>query len=96
MKEQEIVRDIDMQMDRAIFDLNASVEATSLYILACALMDEGLDPTLADIRLKWSGTDESLIRAIGELAGYGVLEATLPLGDASTISINPREKWRGR
>ena len=28
-------------MDRAIFDLDASVEATSLYIILCSLMDAG-------------------------------------------------------
>ncbi len=56
-----------MNMDRAIFDLKVSVEATSLYILLCALMDGGQAPTLENARQKWTGTEESLLAAAQEL-----------------------------
>jgi multisubunit Na+/H+ antiporter MnhC subunit len=56
-----------MNMDRAIFDLKISVEAASLYIVLCALMDAGQPPTLENARLKWTGTDESLLTAAQEL-----------------------------
>ena len=47
-----------MEMDRAIFELNAGVEATSLYILICALMDEGKAVTLENVRRQWTGSDD--------------------------------------
>ena len=39
-----------MHMDRAIFDMNLSVAATSLYILLCSLQDEEREPTLNTAR----------------------------------------------
>ncbi len=45
-----------MHMDRAIFNLEASVEATSLYILLCALLDQGEPLTLdrAHRAMEWN------------------------------------------
>src|SRR5208283_2703862 len=62
-----------MNMDRAIFDLKVSVEAASLYILLCALMDGGQAPTLENALQKWTGTEESLLTAAQELIGRCVI-----------------------
>lgn len=82
-----------VQMDRAIFNLNASVEATSLYILLCAVEDQGAPLTLKEARTKWNGTAESLMAAAEELIRRGVMEAAAHLTDEAPLLINSKEKW---
>ena len=62
-----------MHMDRSIFNLEASVEATSLYILLCALADEKEPLTLERASLQWNGTGKDLLEAAAELLQRGVL-----------------------
>ena len=76
-----------MNMDRGIFDLNASVEATSLYILLCALMDGGQSPTIEEALEKWPGTEETLLAAAEELIRRCVLEV---LGQRSDFKSQGR------
>lgn len=83
-----------MHMDRAVFELKASVEATSLYILLCALQDQGEAPTLGLARTKWNGDEESLKKAAEELMQLGVLGKMVPVGEDKPVVINPSEKWR--
>jgi hypothetical protein len=82
-----------MNMDRLIFELNASVDATSLYILLCALAEGGDSPTLNDAKQRWNGTPEGLTRAAEELMKRGVLEQMHPLDPDQPIKINPAGKW---
>jgi len=82
-----------MHMDRAIFELNVSVEATSLYILICALLDQGESPSLGRARVNWSGSDEELLNAAEELVRRGVIQAGQALGDEELLRINPSNKW---
>ena len=82
-----------MNMDRAIFELDASVEATSLYIILCALMDQGVAPTLDQARPKWSGAEESLVAAAEELVRRGVLHAGLPIRPDAHLHPTTRDQW---
>jgi len=82
-----------MNMDRAIFDLNASVEATSLYILLCALMDGGMPPTIQDALEKWTGTEETLMAAAEELARRCVLDIRLPIPKGKHLHPTTRDRW---
>ncbi len=82
-----------MNMDRAIFELNTSVEATSLYILLCALMDMGRPPTLEEALPRWSGTEETLTSAAEELIRRCVLCASLPVPREMHLHPNTRDKW---
>ena len=81
-------------MDRAIFDLNLGVEATSLYILACAIIDQGETATLERIRLQWNASEQDLFHAIEVLIDRGVLAAESPVHERESLHINPKEKWR--
>jgi len=83
-----------MHMDRAIFDLRISVEATSAYILICSLMDEGHFPSLTQMRSLWNGNDDSLQAALGELMERQVLVARGELFEDSPVSVNPADKWK--
>jgi hypothetical protein len=80
-------------MDRAIFNLKTSVEATSLYILLCALMDQGETLTLDRARVQWSGTNEELVRAAEELAERGVLVTGIPLALDQPLELNSPAQW---
>ena len=78
-----------MHMDRAIFDLNTSVGATSLYILICALLDQGEQGiTLDRVSVQWNGSREELHAAAEELVRRGVLT-----GGDGHFHVNSKEKW---
>lgn len=82
-----------MQMDRAIFDLNLNVEATSLYILTCALLDQGEAPTLERIRLQWNGNEQDLSTAVHELLEHNVVTASQPIRQDEPLKVNPSNQW---
>lgn len=82
-----------MQMNRAIFDLNLSVEATSLYILTCALLDQGESPTLNRIRLQWNGSEQGLLAAVEELLKHNVVTASQPIRQEEPLQVNPKSRW---
>jgi hypothetical protein len=82
-----------MNMDRDIFNLKASTEATSLYILICALKDLGQSPTLPEIRAKWNGDEDSLRSALNELMRRGVLAATHSFSEDEPFAVQSRAAW---
>ena len=82
-----------MNMDRAIFDLKISVEATSLYILLCALMDGGQAPTLKNALLKWTGSEESLMAAARELIARCIITGADPIPEQMHLHPTTRDKW---
>lgn len=83
-----------MTMDRAIFDLQLSVDSTSLYILACAVLDQGETPTLNRMRLQWNGSGEGLRKAAEDLIERGILVVNPPLTDSKPLQVNPKGKWQ--
>ena len=82
-----------MNMDRAIFDVKMSVEAISLYILLCALMDGEQPPTLENALPKWSGTEESLLAAAEELIGRCIINGVIPIPRDMHLHPNTRDRW---
>ena len=83
-----------MNMDRGIFNLEASVEATSLYILLCALADQGEPLTLDRAAVQWNGTKEDLLKAANELIRRRVLTGNQPLTQDKLLQLNPADQWR--
>ncbi len=65
-----------MIMEREIFNLQLSVEATSAYILMCSLQEKGKILTDETIAPYWQGTDEQFDKAIKELLDFKVIEKT--------------------
>lgn len=82
-----------MTMDRAIFDLHLDVDSTSLYILACALQDQGVTPTLESMTRQWNGAQENLQKAAEDLIRRGILAVEPPLTADKPLRINPRQEW---
>jgi hypothetical protein len=81
-------------MDREIFHLEISTEATSLYILICSLLDEGVTPTLNRIRSRWNGSEAELSRAIDDLIHNRVLEGPTSAINEAFFKLNPKDLWR--
>ncbi len=77
-------------MDQRIFELELSVEATSLYLLMVPLSDSGavLDrPTMLRF---WNSAPQELDRALAELEGRGVIS-----GDQrGRWHIRPAGSWQ--
>ncbi|HEC31775.1 MAG TPA: hypothetical protein ENI41_04710 [Deltaproteobacteria bacterium] len=63
-----------MIMEREIFNLQLSVEATSAYILMCSLQEKGKILTDETISPYWQGTDEQLKTAIVELKERNIIQ----------------------
>ena len=61
-------------MDQRIFELNLSVEATSLYLLAVSLADGGAPLDRKNIFRFWNGTDSQFEGAWAELLQRQVAE----------------------
>jgi hypothetical protein len=83
-----------MHMDRNIFNLRVSVEATSVYILICSLLDQGQSPTLQQIRSLWNGTEDSLRRALLELMERQVLSSARDLPEDYPLAVYPGNQWK--
>jgi hypothetical protein len=81
-------------MDRAIFDMNLGVEATSLYILACAIIDQGEIATLERIRGQWNASEDDLLNGLKTLIRHNVISAESSVQENGALHINPKGKWR--
>ena len=82
-----------MLMEREIFNLQLSIEATSAYILMCSLQEKGKILTIKTISPYWQGTDEELKAAISELKEYNVIEET-NYSDSSRYLIKRQSNWQ--
>ena len=81
-------------MDRNIFNLKLSVEATSAYILVASSMEENVRPSLKVIKRRWVKSDRELDEALGELMQRNVLQLK-PAPDGEAIYYpNPASLWR--
>jgi len=82
-------------MDQKIFDLNLSMEATSLYLLACGLMDADKRLSLANMKEYWNSTPEKLDEAIDELHRRKILELRVSDGKGQTIyRVTDSDSWQ--
>ncbi len=82
-----------MKMDPMIFEFNAGVYATSLYLLICSLLDERQKPTLNRVLPAWNSTEDHLVEAVKELSGFRVLKPMKSLDYDRELLLNPREDW---
>ena len=76
-------------MDQRIFELNLSVEATSLYLLAVSLSDGGALLDRENISRFWNGTEAQFELAWAELLRRRVTEQT----SEGVLSIRPFGEW---
>ena len=83
-----------MVMDRKIFTLNLSVEATSAYILMCTLAESGAPITIESAGTFWNDTPEALVSALAELDRHGIIFEALDANQMRQYYLNPSDLWK--
>ena len=83
-----------MVMDRKIFSLNLSVEATSAYILMCTLAESGAPITIESAGTFWNDTPEALVSALEELDRHGIIFEALDANQMRQYHLNPSDRWK--
>jgi len=81
-------------MDRKIFDLNLSVEATSAYILICNLADSGTPITIESAETFWNDKPEALIGALEELRHHHIIFEAQDAKQVRQYYLNPSDLWK--
>lgn len=82
-------------MDRQIFNLNLSVTATSAYILAASLLNQGQTTNYANLRDRWTVSEAELKAALAELVDRKVLIVMAGADEDDTLySPQPASLWR--
>ena len=81
-------------MDRKIFDLNLSVEATSAYILICNLADSGTPITIESAETFWNDKPEALVSALKELNHHGIIFEAQDANQMRQYYLNPSDRWK--
>ena len=82
-----------MLMDRKIFAMNLSLEATSAYILICTLAESGAPITIESAGSLWNDSPEALTRAIEELNHRRVIYEELDAKQRRQYLLNPSDLW---
>ena len=83
-----------MLMDRTIFTMDLSVEATSAYILICSFVEGGAPATVESLGPFWNGPRQELPSALTELRSRGIIEEILDERLVRRYLPNPAEFWR--
>ena len=76
-------------MNQKIFGLGLAVETVSLYLLCCALADQGTAITRENLQKVWNDSPQRLSHGLSELAARRILE---PAG--SGFDLNPPDRWQ--
>ncbi len=76
-------------MDRRIFEMGLSVEATSLYLLMESLSDSGVSLNRASVLPYWNATEQELDEAFDELLRRNVVS----VGVNGTWMTRPSSEW---
>ena len=81
-------------MDRAIFKLGLEVEATSAYILVATLVEQSIRPSIDEIKLRWTTSEEDLEKALTILLEKRILTVSKGPDDLDIYTPNPASLWR--
>jgi hypothetical protein len=82
-------------MDRKIFALELTVEATSAYILICSLAEGGAPVTVESLGAFWNAPQEALPPALEELKSRGIIHELFDERLMRRYLPNPPEFWAG-
>ena len=81
--------------DQNIFNLGLEVEAVSLYLLCCGLMDAGQHLSLSSITPTWNLDRPALLSNLEVLIGHSILSADGPVAEEGTrFKLRPGSAWR--
>ncbi|MFO7497507.1 MAG: hypothetical protein R6X05_17925 [Desulfobacterales bacterium] len=77
-------------MNQKIFALGLPVETVSLYLLCCALADQGTVISEANLQKVWTDSPQRLTRSLAELTARKIIEALA----ADAFRVNPPDRWQ--
>lgn len=77
-------------MSQKIFALGLPVETVSLYLLCCALADQGTVISNANLQKVWTDAPQRLTQSLAELTARKIVEPT----DAHAFRVNPPDFWQ--
>ncbi len=80
-------------MDRNIFKLELTVEATSAYIVVASLLDDNVRPSMDLIRARWTTSDQELDDALDELVSRNVVRRQETPDGQPLYYPNPSSVW---
>ena len=81
-------------MDRRIFDLDLSVEATSAYIVVTSLLEQNQRPSLEAIRTRWTKSDSELNQVLNGLVDRRILRLATGSDGRNLYYPNPASLWK--
>ena len=81
-------------MDRKIFKLNLSMEATSAYILICNLAESGTPVTIESAGTFWNDKPEALVSALKELDRHNIIFEAQDANQMRQYYVNPPDRWK--
>jgi hypothetical protein len=81
-------------MDRSIFTLDLTVEATSAYILICGLAESGAPVTVESLGVFWNAPREALSPALEELKDRWIIQEILDERLMRRYLPNPPDCWQ--
>ena len=82
-------------MNQKIFAMGLPVETVSLYLLCCALADQGTAITEANLEQVWTDSLPSLKRSLAELAARQIVEPIPEAPDGgATFRLSPPNRWQ--
>jgi hypothetical protein len=80
--------------EQEIFNLGLEVEAVSLYLLCCGLVDADRPLNLDSITPAWNLDHPALVSNLGVLVRHGILAADGDLSNAATrFQLKPSTQW---
>jgi len=81
--------------EQRIFNLGLEVEAVSLYLLCCGLVDAGQPLTLESIEPAWNLNRPALLTNLEILVRLGILAADGAVSDKTTrFILRPSRSWQ--
>ena len=81
--------------EQRIFNLGLEVEAVSLYLLCCGLVDADQPLSLATITPAWNQDRKALVANLDILLSQGIVTADGPSGaEATRFRLEPSTRWK--
>jgi hypothetical protein len=82
-------------MRQRIFSMGLTVEAVSVYLLCCAIVDAGGTITRTALQDKWNGRSDALDRELGLLEDRQILGRESSGGQAvAAYRLTDEKHWR--
>ncbi len=81
-------------MDQKIFSMDLPVEAVSLYLLCCGLVDAGATVSTKHLLSTWNGTPEELEQSLKTLEDRGILQKILEDAGNAAYRVRKAQNWK--